>query len=72
MAPKVKKSCIINDSSDEEYKLSRKKQIINRKASDYNLFIGEKIKSIGLENKDIPVKDRMKMAIQLWKEQKFQ
>jgi hypothetical protein len=68
MTPKVKKSCIVNDSSDEDYKLSRKQQIINRKASDYNLFIGEKMKIIAQENKDISVKDRMKMAIQLWRE----
>jgi hypothetical protein len=71
MAPKVKKSCIINDSSDDEYKVSKTQQISNRKASDYNLFIGEKMKMIAQENKDICTKDRMKMAIQLWREQKL-
>ena len=72
--PSKKKSTIIEDSSasdadtPEPAKVAKPKT--KRKPSDYNLFIGEQIKKIGEDHKEVPVTERMKMAQKLWKERK--
>lgn len=68
-----KKSAIVKDSSDEAedaVPAKAEKPKTKRKPSEYNLFIGEQIKKIGEDHKELPVTERMKMAQKLWKERK--
>lgn len=81
-AKAAKKSVVVRDSSEERppsaeaAKKSPKKKAEpgapkrTRKPSEYNLFIGEQIRRIGEEKKEIAVTERMKMAQKLWKEKK--
>lgn len=47
-----------------------KKEKADRKPSEYNIFVGEKIKEIRTQNPGMPAKEAMKLAMTLWKEKK--
>ena len=70
----AKKTTVVEDSSASEAEATEPakaaKPKTKRKPSDYNLFIGEQIKKIGEDHKEVPVTERMKMAQKLWRERK--
>lgn len=71
----AKKTTVVEDSSSEgeapaPAKAPKSPEKAKRKPSEYNLFIGEQIKKIGEDHKELPVTERMKMAQKLWKERK--
>lgn len=82
--PTSKKSAVVRDSSEEREAAPRESPVKKsprkksdpgvpkrtRKPSEYNLFIGEQIRRIGEENKEVHVTERMKMAQKLWREKK--
>ena len=47
-----------------------KKPKIRRKATTYNLFIGNKIKEISASNPDMPHKEVFSASVEAWKEKK--
>ena len=63
---KAKKEKKSKKTKDGEEKPEKKK----RAPSQYNIFIGEMIKKLSLEENPIPSNERMKQAQVLWKEHK--
>lgn len=66
----MKRTTIVDDSSDEEYQKRKSDFKPKKHPTAYNKFIGEQIQRMKLENPEISARDRMITAQQLWRERK--